>query len=108
MSTLKEYTRAKHDEIENTHLSKLIMNKAISKTQWDLLVRQKAYIYELIERLIGVPESVKLASAVENDIETEPHTMLESTSAYRNHLTRIDRKQIDAHLYVHYMGEMFG
>jgi len=107
MSTLKEYTRAKHDQIENAPLSKLIMNKAINKTQWDMLVTQKAVVYAAIESRILMPDWVLLADSVFKDAPKQ-QTILISTHRYIEHLAKLSNKLVAAHVYVHYMGEMFG
>lgn len=108
MSTLKEYTRAKHDEIENAPLSMAIMSGDISQTQWDLLVRQKAYVYAEIEKKLDMPDYVKLVSKVESDLNSQSRTLLVATHNYVKYLKELSEEQTVAHLYVHYLGEMFG
>lgn len=105
---LKEHTREYHDLIENAPLSKLIMSGAINKKQWDMLVRQKAYVYRAIEDRISLPKYAQLAIKVELDLHTEYTTLLESTHEYLRHLRKVPEEQIWAHVYVHYLGEMFG
>lgn len=108
MTTLKEYTRQKHDKIERAPLSMLIMSGEITKKQWDLLIRQKAFVYEKIEELFEMPEYAKLSHKVHADLDTQYRTLLGNTYKYLKHLENLPKDQIAAHLYVHYMGEYFG
>lgn len=107
MNTLKEYTRAKHDEIEAAPLSKAIMDSTITREQWDMLVAQKAVIYAAIESRILLPDYVLLAENVYKDASENKNT-LSSTQKYVEHVSRLKNSLVAAHVYVHYMGEMFG
>lgn len=108
MKTLKDYTQHKHNEIENNSLSKLIFAGEITKEQWDMYVRQKCFVYTLIEQLYPMPTDLQMRSRLENDVAHYDSVLLSNTSTYLDHLASIDQALLPAHIYVHYMGELFG
>jgi heme oxygenase len=108
MATLRELTQASHDAIEELPLNKSIFDGSITEKQWTLLLHQKYHLYKYIESRIELPENLRREERLFEDCNKLPRVLLGATHKYLEHLQSLDDAAIWGHLYVHYMGELFG
>lgn len=111
MATFRELTQASHDAIEQLPLNKAIFEGSVTEAQWDMLLQQKYYLYRYIEERVEMPENLKREKFLWEDAriaERATSTLLPSTQRYIQHLQNLDDNYVWGHMYVHYMGELFG
>jgi heme oxygenase len=106
--TLKEYTLDKHTEAENTPFSQRLICGTLTQQEWDLLVMQKYFIYRVIEERLDLPKELTLSGKLLADSGEGHLDMIHSTALYVEHLQQIPQAQLMAHVYVHYMGDLYG
>jgi len=109
---LREATYQKHREAEKTELSKAMVRKALTEELYHQFVFNMGQIYQAIEkRMDFLPNDVKRSQSYLNDLKAINRgsgTMMKSTDRYVRYLSSIDVPKLWAHVYVQYMGNMFG
>jgi heme oxygenase len=108
MKTLKEYTAHIHDEIELIPFSKKFLSGQLTIPEWHMFLLQKLEIYTLIEQRKNLPEYVIAKHKISADCSGLVPLELESTKTYLDHLRTLPEDLLDAHIYVHYLGDLYG
>jgi len=108
MTTLKELTQNAHDRIEQSNYSKALMAGQLSSTAWNMFTYQK-YVYTLaIEKRITLPESLRRADLLLEDTKRVYPVVLNATTDYVKWINKTSDELLDAHLYVNYLGDLYG
>ena len=113
MTTLRDVTRAAHDEAEHSEWGKLVVSGNISKSQWVHYLYNLLEIHQAIEsrNVITKKEMLRVPSII-NDIEATDSTIspvaLDSTWKYIDHLNKLPDDKLWCHIYCHYLGYMYG
>lgn len=109
---LREATYQKHREAERTELSKAMVKRELTEELYHQFVFNMAQIYNAIEkRLDFLPNDVKRSQKYQDDLRSLNRgsgTVLPSTAAYVGYLYSIEIPMLWAHVYVQYLGNMFG
>lgn len=113
MATLKEVTRAAHDEAEHSEWGKHIISGNITKPQYIHYLHNLLNIHQAIElRNVITKKEVLRVPAIICDIEATNGTIspvvLESTWRYIDHLNKLPDDKLWCHIYCHYLGYMYG
>ena len=108
MKTLKDYTQALHDAIEKSELSQLIFSGEITKKQWDLYVFQKYKLYTALEERLALPDTLQSSRKLEDDCAGLARSLCVATATYLSYLNTVTDEDLWGHVYVHYMGELYG
>lgn len=109
---LREATKEKHKLAEDTALSKLMISGTMRTSTYAAFMENMLSIYEELERddLITKPE-VKRVERVKNDLRSLGHDQYGqalSTVYYVRYLQDLPPERRWAHIYVHYLGNMYG
>lgn len=114
MTHLKDATSLKHKQAEKMPFNVRMFRGLLTKGQYLLYLNQQLQIFNAIET-IGLPhDSLKRTKKVQADIDelkSQGHStdlVLNSTSAYVSYLNSLSYEQILPHIYLNYMGIMFG
>ncbi|MBX2900346.1 MAG: biliverdin-producing heme oxygenase [Cyclobacteriaceae bacterium] len=114
MTHLKDATSLKHKQAEKMPFNVRMFRGLLTKGQYLLYLNQQLQIFNAIET-IGLPhDSLKRTEKVQADIDelkSQGHStdlVLNSTSAYVSYLNSLSYEQILPHIYLNYMGIMFG
>ena len=111
MSTLKEAIAVKHKAAEETDFAKLLISGDLSRTQWDTYLFNMYHVHDSIERR-GVLEKkeVLVCPKINVDLAGSSYYRLIASSAlnYSNYLLELPVDKLWAHVYVHYLGHMYG
>jgi len=121
MNTLRELTAKEHEIAENTLFMRLLMGKGLKPAEYLQYLVQLELIYSALEHAAtkaGIMDEFKgisRVSKIREDIE-ELTTMVGTkaeicwtTVSYHNQIVRMtDRKEILAHFYVRFAGDMYG
>jgi len=121
MSTLRELTAKEHEIAENTLFMRLLMGKGLKPAEYLQYLVQLELIYSALEHVatkVGIMEEFKGISRVAKirediqELTTMVGTKAEicwATVSYHNQILRMtDRKEILAHFYVRFAGDMYG
>ena len=121
MSTLRELTAREHEIAENTLFMRLLICKGLKPTEYLQYLTQLELIYSALEFVAtreGIMDEFKgisRVSKIREDIEELSATtksraeLCWQTIAYHNQIVRMtDRKEILAHFYVRFAGDMYG
>lgn len=115
--TLKELTRDKHTEAENTKFMKCVFEKTLPIRLWNDYTLQRAFIYSSIEtkcinfNLINPRSELIRAPKLMDDFlqAQQEYNCLPITIEYQKHIRSLDNPQLVlAHLYTWHMGDLFG
>ncbi|MBY0432769.1 MAG: biliverdin-producing heme oxygenase [Cyclobacteriaceae bacterium] len=114
MTHLKDATSLKHKQAEKMPFNVRMFRGLLTKGQYLLYLNQQLQIFNAIET-IGLPhDSLKRTEKVQADIDelkSQGHStdlVLNSTRAYVSYLDSLSYEQILPHVYLNYMGIMFG
>lgn len=114
MTDLKDATSLKHKQAEKMPFNVRMFRGLLTKGQYLLYLNQQLQIFNAIET-IGLPhDSLKRTEKVQADIDelkSQGHStdlVLNSTSTYVRYLNSLSYEQILPHIYLNYMGIMFG
>ena len=112
MKTLKESIASVHDKAEKTPLAKKMIAGTISEDDWLTYLSNLKQIHATIENrgVIKKPE-VYRCDKISMDLgdNVSPHTRFrQSTLDYCYYLQEIPEDKLWAHIYVHYLGHMYG
>lgn len=113
MTTLKDVTRAVHDEAEHTEWGKLLISGNITKGQYVHYLYNLLEIHQAIEsRNVITKKEVLRVQSIINDIESIDSTIspvtLDSTWKYIDHIRQLPDDKLWCHIYCHYLGYMYG
>jgi heme oxygenase len=105
MSTLRELTSENHKRAENTLFMRLFMSRGLTEEEYMEYITQLSVIYTALEFAAKVRADVaELNKKLGKQSQLNWETM-----AYYNQIIRMtDKKEILAHFYVRYAGDMFG
>lgn len=113
MTTLKDVTRAVHDEAERTNWGKLLVSGNISRSQWVHYLFNLLEVHQAIEGrgVLTKPEVLRVR-AIADDIEATDTkvspVVLDSTWRYVDYLRKLPDDKLWPHIYCHYLGYMYG
>ena len=112
-NSLKEATADNHRKAESTELVKLIFNKSITKHQYACLLANQLIYYSAIEQRIDKFTGTDLfrTQKIINDLaELAEKEILIVNESYRyaDYIRSLEEKDLFAHIYVHYLGDMAG
>ena len=109
---LREAVEANHRAAEQTALAKSMIDGTMDMALYHQFLFNMREIYSAIEkRLEFLPADVKRVSRYTddlNDLNRGAGTPLQSTQEYSRYLSSIDVPSLWAHVYVHYLGNMYG
>lgn len=118
--TLKELTKDKHEQAENTKFMQRVFDGKLKTSVWNDYTVQRAYIYSAIElkcmKFNLIPQDSELIRAPKlwyDYNNTEHYSIVINpksvTIDYIDHINQINGPtRILAHLYTWHMGDMFG
>jgi len=109
---LKEATKDKHRQAEETALSRLLISGTMREHTYSAFMENMLSIYEELERdgMIVKPEVLRV-QRVRDDMEKlghKPYGQALSTIYYVRYLAELPPERRWAHIYVHYLGNMYG
>lgn len=111
-SSLREAVQLEHSAAERTEMAQALIHGPISKRLYQGFLENICEIYHAIEmRLPNLPPNIKRYDKYKYDIAqlNEPEAMfLPAASLYASYLKEIDLPAVWAHVYVHYLGNMYG
>jgi heme oxygenase len=100
-----------HDKAENTKFSQLLINGDITEEQWKFYLDNMYYVYNVIEQrnIIELPELLR-AKRISEDSKflPGPPVVTKETIQYCTYLANMDSINIWAHIYVRYLGDLYG
>lgn len=111
MTTLKESTAYEHKLAEETTFSQKLIFGEVSEASWLSLLANLYQIHSVIESrgLIEKPEVLRCSKLAEDLAGRATHLQFtKSTIDYCYHLETLSDEALWAHIYVHYLGYMFG
>lgn len=110
--TLREAVADSHHRAEQTALAQAMIAGTMGEELYHQYLFNMAQIYLAMEAKIPfLPNDVQRNAAYANDLRTLGRgagTMLPATQAYVNHIASLDVPRTWAHIYVHYLGNMYG
>lgn len=115
--TLKELTKDKHEQAENTKFMKCVFNKTLPNSLWNDYTFQRALIYSSIEskcinfNLISPRSELIRAPKLMDDFlyAQQDYICRQITIDYQQYIRQLtDPQLILAHLYTWHMGDLFG
>ncbi len=114
MLSLKEAISEKHSKAEKIPFNKKMLAGLLSQQDYLVYLNQELQIFKTIEG-IGVPHaSLNRAEKIAEDINelntqgNHSDLILQSTKAYSDYLSKLTYEQVLPHVYLNYMGIMFG
>lgn len=111
MLSLKESIAEVHKEAEETLLAKELISGDISEGKWNSLLSNLYQIHSTIESrgLIEKPEVLRSSKLAEDLAGKSTHLhYTKSMIDYCYYLDYLSDEDLWAHIYVHYLGHMFG
>lgn len=110
--TLREAVETKHRLAEQTELAQAMIKGTLTEELYHQFVFNMSEVYAAIERKIPyMPEAVARSKQYAADLAALNRgagTVLYSTSKYIQYLSQLDVPRTWAHVYVHYLGNMYG
>jgi len=109
---LREAVKANHQAAERTRWSQMMISGDMRIEQYGAMLYNMHPIYAELERtgLITKPEVLR-AKLVQADLDAlggSTHGLTLSTVYYTRYLESLDERARWAHIYVHYLGNMYG
>ena len=109
---LREAVRENHQAAERTRWSQMMISGDMRIEQYAAMLYNMLPIYTELERtgLITKPEVLR-ANLVQSDLDAlggTQHGLTLSTVYYTRYLETLDDRARWAHIYVHYLGNMYG
>lgn len=110
---LREAVRENHNRAEQTALSKLLISGSMSKELYAAFLENMLYVYGELERTDSIKKvEVLRSSLVLQDINElgleRPAIPAPEIENYVKYLSALSEKDRWAHIYVHYLGNMYG
>jgi heme oxygenase len=110
--TLREAVEANHRAAEQTALAKSMIDGTMDLVMYHQLLFNMREIYAAIEkRLPFLPANVLRTKRYDDDLADLSRgagTPMHSTADYVRYISTIDIPAVWAHVYVHYLGNMYG
>ncbi len=121
--SLKELTHERHKNAERQEFVKVMFSGNIHPEFYATFLANQHPVYEYLELhamlhslLLGMPEEIRRAPAIVNDLEElwtkrERPTILPVVNEYLDHITKLsnsDPQKLMAHVYVRHMGDLAG
>jgi len=114
MNSLREATAEAHRAAEQTDIVKLIFSKQINKQQYASLLANQLLYYSAMEKRGSIFSKLENAARTESIITdiielSESDLKISQLSyEYSEYLLTISDKQLWAHIYTHYLGDLAG
>ena len=123
MSVLREYTNAKHREVEAHPFVQYLLGGTITEKHYGMYLQQMYHVYSNLEyyaALAGITwdlPDLKRAGYIEKDLGElymwDTSVRFKSTEKYRNRFVELhydipNRPKLLAHVYVRHMGYLYG
>lgn len=109
---LRDATHEKHRLAEQTDFSQSMINGNLTVELYHQFLFNMFQIYEAIENKINfLPADISRVQKYKNDLSNLNRgagTTLTSTNSYVRHIYSLTIPQVWAHIYVHYLGNMYG
>ena len=98
-----------HKKAEETLLAKRLIAGELSLEQWNYFLCNQYFIYNFIEKQ-GIIEvnSIKRCDKIIDDIGKFPNLIHPIVLDYIVYLSKLDKKDLWAHIYVKYLGDLYG
>lgn len=112
-NSLKEATADSHRRAEQTELVKLIFKKSISSAQYSNLLANQLVYYSAMERVGNIFHDTDLSRSQKiiqdiSELNPEQLTVVPESYEYANYISKLSERDLWAHIYVHYLGDMAG
>lgn len=115
MSWLREQSKEIHDLAEKTQLSQELINGSISKPHYLKYLNNRFLVLSAIELKLAseMPVDLKRMYSIRKDIvfcdpTYDARYIVKSALEYHNHLRDLPDAQLYPHVYVHYLGDLYG
>jgi heme oxygenase len=110
MTTLKEATNIVHRQAEQTSWAKLLLTGKITQQQYASHLVNRLAIHQTIEDRITLHKNILRSDLIQSDLNAlnSSADIAPQTKAYIEYLTKLTEHELRAHVYVHYLGELFG
>ena len=115
MSWLREQSKEIHDLAEKTILSQELINGTVSKLHYLKYLNNRFLVLSAIELKLAseMPVDLKRMCSIRKDIIVcdpiyDVRHITNSALIYHNHLLSLDKKKLYPHVYVHYLGDLYG
>lgn len=117
---LKELTKDKHDQAEQTKFMQAVVGKRMPITIWADFIYQKLQFYRVLENtadrlnLLDKIQEIKRTALLEQDFsaikENRVYYINQITFDYCQYISSVhnDKDKIMSHLYTWHMGDLFG
>jgi heme oxygenase len=109
---LREAVRDSHKRAEQTELSKLMITGGMRKDTYAAFIENMQVIYAELERdgMIAKPEVLRNKIILQDivDMDYEPCVIAPNVKNYVQYLSGLSANDRWAHVYVHYLGNMYG
>jgi heme oxygenase len=109
---LREAVRDSHKRAEQTELSKLMITGGMRKDTYAAFIENMQVIYAELERdgMIAKPEVLRNKIILQDiaDMDYEPCVIVPNVKNYVQYLSGLSTNDRWAHVYVHYLGNMYG
>lgn len=108
---LRQLCQASHDAAETTSLAQALISGSVTEQAYKQLCFQQYIIADAIEARydLGLADLVRRHALVLDMVDCAgPVSLLPSTKAYLDAISSMHRHQLRGHVYVHYMGWLYG
>lgn len=113
MTDLKTITRDIHTAAEETEFSKMLITGDLSRDEYATFLANQLEAYQAIERrgLITMPALLRVPNIIADINELSPDSkprVVDATWRYVNYIAKLPDDLVWAHIYVRYLGDLFG
>jgi heme oxygenase len=123
MSILREYTNAKHREVEAHPFVQYLLGGTITKEHYGMYLQQMYFVYNYLEYYASISgliwdlPDLRRAGYIEKDLGElymwDSSVRFKSTEKYRDRFVTLNydannRHKLLAHVYVRHMGDLYG
>jgi hypothetical protein len=105
---LKEATKDEHREAEKSLFMKMLIKGEYTEEQWNNYLTNLYFLYNIVESRIDLPKFLVRSNLIFDDIGGKYGKVVPSTIEYVKHVSNLDLTQTYAHLYVRWLGDLFG
>lgn len=112
--TLKEMTKRAHTEAEKSAFMKKLLKGQITRNEYAQFLYNNLFAYSALEELLpeffegnDLARSRKIVSDL-FELKESGLSLTPTTVEYVRYLSKLDPEQLKAHIYVRYMGDLFG
>lgn len=112
-NSLKEATAENHRRAEQTELVKSIFKRSITPIDYSNLLANQLIYYSAIERAGEVFRDTDLSRTKQliadiSELATERLVIVPESYEYAQYIAQLEQRDLWAHIYVHYLGDMAG